>query len=64
VSATALAAGVDLRQVLNAERDRLTAAGWSCEPIGSSCGFFFASRDGERVYVATEGKDPRGEKCG
>jgi hypothetical protein len=55
-----LAAGADLRAILNYERDRRAAAGWTCEDIGYVCSFFFAVRNGERVQVTVERYDPDG----
>ena len=54
-----LTPGADLRAVLTAARDTRTATGWAAEPIGPSCGFFFASRDGERILVGIERQIPR-----
>jgi len=50
----------DLRAVLNAARDARMAAGWAAGDIGPRCAFFFASRDGKRVLVGIERRDPRG----
>jgi hypothetical protein len=49
-----IAAGADLRAVLQAALAERTAAGWTCTDIGRACGFFFADRVGERVQVSVE----------
>jgi hypothetical protein len=53
-----LAPGTDLRVVLTAARNARVAAGWACDDISRSCGFFFAERGGERVQVGIEVLDP------
>jgi hypothetical protein len=55
-----LAAGADLRAILEVSRAERIAAGWACDDIGPHCGFFFCERDGERVQVGIERYDPGG----
>jgi hypothetical protein len=59
VESIPLARRADLRAILNAERDRRIADGWTADVIGPACGSFFCSRDGVRVLVAIEVCDPR-----
>ena len=55
-----LAAEIDLRAMLNYERDLRTGNGWTCDVIGRVCSFFFAQRNGERIQVSVERYDPAG----
>jgi hypothetical protein len=55
-----IAAGVDLRAILEAARSERIAAGWTCDEIGPACGFFFAERADERLQVSIERYDPDG----
>jgi hypothetical protein len=55
-----LAAGAELRSILQAARCERIAAGWVCEEIGRSCGFFFTERAGNRLQVGIERYDPAG----
>ena len=49
----------DLRSILRSERDSRITAGWTCEPIGRVCSFFFCSREGVRHLVGIERQEPR-----
>lgn len=60
LQATAHAPSADLRAILQTARAERTAAGWVCDDIGPSCGFFFAERAAERVCVSIERYDPAG----
>jgi hypothetical protein len=64
VEATELKPGVDLRKVLTAERDARAAAGWDAESIGAHCSFFFCKRDGVRLFVGIQVRDPRSQGNG
>jgi hypothetical protein len=55
-----IAAGGDLRAVLQLALAERTAAGWVCDDIGPVCSFFFASLAGERIMVGIERYDPDG----
>ena len=55
-----LAAGADLRAVLQSALREHAAADWVCTDIGRAVGFFFAERNGERVQVTVERYDPNG----
>ena len=55
---TELAPLADLRAVLSAARDARITDGWAAEEIGPRCAFFFASRDGERILVGIERREP------
>jgi hypothetical protein len=55
-----LAAGANLRAMLEAARAERAADGWACDDIGPACGFFFAERAGERACVSVEMYDPNG----
>ena len=55
-----IAAGADLRAILEGARSERIAGGWSCTNIGRSVGFFFAERDGERLQIGIECFDPHG----
>jgi hypothetical protein len=58
--AVRLAAGANLRTILNYERDQRTAAGWTCDEIGRVCSLSFAQRDGARTQLTVERYDPAG----
>jgi hypothetical protein len=55
-----ITAGADLRAVLHSARADRIAAGWVCDDIGRSCGFFFAEREGERLQISIERYDSAG----
>jgi hypothetical protein len=59
IESTELVPGTDLRAVLTRAREARIADGWLADDIGPACGFFFASRNGNRVRVAVEGAAPR-----
>lgn len=48
----------DLRAILNATREARIAAGWKADPIGHASSSFFCSKDGTRVMVGIERRDP------
>jgi hypothetical protein len=50
----------DLHAVMDAERRRLAAEGWTVDDIPKNCSFFFADRsaDSERVCVSVECFEP------
>lgn len=48
----------DLRAILNATREARMAAGWRAEPIGRASSSFFCSKDGMRVMIGIERRDP------
>src|SRR6185437_1774431 len=53
-----LARSADLRAILNAARETRIASGWKAEPIGRASSSFFCSKDGARVMVGIERRDP------
>ena len=55
---TPLAPMADLRNILTAAREARIAAGWDAETIGRACAFFFCAKDGKRVRVGIERRDP------
>jgi len=48
----------DLRAILDAAREARMAAGWKADPIGRASSSFFCSKDGTRVMVGIERRDP------
>jgi hypothetical protein len=64
VEVTPLAPRVDLRAVLNAARDARIAAGWNADQIGRSSAFFFCAKDGTRLMVGIERRDPANPTLG
>lgn len=54
----------DLHAVLNAARGARVAAGWKADPIEHRCSFFFCSKDGTRVMVGIERRDPANPTLG
>jgi hypothetical protein len=55
-----LAPGLDLRAILNYERDKWLSEGWTCDDIGPICAFFFCQRREVRLQVSVERYDPEG----
>ena len=53
-----LARRADLRAILNAAREARIAAGWRADPIGRASSSFFCSKDGMRLMVGIERRDP------
>ena len=58
VEVTPLEPHADLRTILTAARDQRIAVGWDCEEIGTCLAFFFCRRNGERLFVAIERREP------
>ncbi|MDB6102822.1 MAG: hypothetical protein JWO52_2821 [Gammaproteobacteria bacterium] len=54
----ALEPRTDLRGVMEAERTRMTAAGWCVDTIPKNCSFCFCDRGNERVHIAIECYEP------
>lgn len=52
----------DLRAILVAAREARIAAGWKADPIGRASSSFFCSKDGTRVMVGIERRDPAGPR--
>jgi len=50
--------GADLRAILEAAREARMAAGWKADPIGRASSSFFCTKDGTRVMVGIERRDP------
>lgn len=48
----------DLRGVLETARRARMSEGWDAQVIGSRCSFFFCTREGIRIMVAIERRDP------
>jgi len=48
----------DLRHILLATRDMCKAKGWAVEEIGRRSSSFFCSKDGTRVMIGIERRDP------
>jgi hypothetical protein len=48
----------DLRATLNAARDKRIAEGWKADPITRATGCFFCTKDGVRLMVGIERRDP------
>jgi hypothetical protein len=55
---TPLAPMADLRSVLVAAREARRAGGWTVEEIGHRSSSFFCSKNGRRVMVGIERRDP------
>jgi len=55
---TPLTPMADLRSILVAAREARRAAGWTVEEIGGRSSSFFCSKDGKRVMVGIERRDP------
>jgi hypothetical protein len=58
LEAQSLASRADLRAVLTAAREARIAAGWKADPIGRASSSFFCAKDGTRVMVGIERRDP------
>jgi hypothetical protein len=54
----ALEPRADLRGVMEAQRVRLAAGGWSVDTIPKNCSFCFCDRGNERVCIAIECYEP------
>jgi hypothetical protein len=58
IEITPLEAKADLRKVLNAAREARIAAGWQADPIGRSSSCFFCAKEGTRLMIGIERRDP------
>lgn len=58
INVTPLEPKADLHAILNAAREERILAGWNADPIGRACSSFFCSKDGTRVMVGIERRDP------
>jgi hypothetical protein len=58
LEAQPLERGADPRAALTAAREARIAAGWKADPIGRASASFFCSKDGMRVMVGIERRDP------
>jgi hypothetical protein len=58
IEITPLEPKADLRNVLNAAREARIAAGWKADPIGRSSSCFFCAKEGTRLMIGIERRDP------
>lgn len=54
----------DLRNILVATREVRKANGWAVEEIGRRSSSFFCSKDGRRVMIGIERRDPANPTLG
>jgi len=54
----------NIREILEKKRSDHIADGWAAEEIGRRCTFFFCSKDGTRVMVGIEKRDPANPTLG
>jgi hypothetical protein len=52
--------GKDLRAVMVEARDARIADGWAVTDLGSACSVVFCDRDGERLEIGIQRRDPAG----
>lgn len=58
IEITPLEPKADLRRALDAAREARIAAGWTVDPIGRSSSCFFCAKDGKRLMIGIERRDP------
>jgi|SRR5690349_8483440 len=64
IEVTPLERKVNLRTILSAAHEARVAEGWQADPIGRSCAFFFCAKDGARLMVGIERRDPANPTLG
>jgi len=64
IEVTSLERKTNLRAILSAAREARVADGWKADPIGRSCAFFFCAKDGVRLMVGIERRDPASPTLG
>jgi hypothetical protein len=64
IEVTPLERKANLRTILSAARETRVADGWKADPIGRSCAFFFCAKDGARLMVGIERRDPANPTLG